>query len=278
VSTKPPPDLPRQCWHYAVRLKGEKARETAIVNDVSIEALWNDLVVPWCTGAPFTVAGTVVRSQDDVQHVQVVQTPNPLKHYADRHFARMNQAGIADLATRTATLAFGPGDDYTNRLLFQGPATAPAPYVAQLLDLCRRLPLAAKPMLNRRKGKTPFEITDEYDAQDLLHALVRGYFRYAVVEEPIGRKAGAHSTRADLAIEDLGVLIEVKFVHGPKDQNRIVEEFAEDIVFYSQWPHLQTFIYLVVNAADLSDPEALDKLEGPTEIGGKRYQTHIVRA
>ena len=140
------------------------------------------------------------------------------------------------------------------------------------------MPHAAKPLARRRKGKGPFEIVDEYDAQDLLHSIIRAYFKYAVSEEPIKKLANAKSTRADFAIEALGAIVELKYVRDPNDQARIVDELAQDLLYYEQWQHLKTFIYVVYNASDLSDPEALDQLSGVRGQDDKQYEVYIVRA
>ncbi|GFM64996.1 hypothetical protein PSCICJ_11140 [Pseudomonas cichorii] len=124
----------------------------------------------------------------------------------------------------------------------------------------------------------PYEVKDEYDVQDLLHALIRGYVKYSVQEDPLPKVAGAKSGRADISIEELGVLIELKYVHGPEDQKRLFEEYSQDLVLYAQWAPLKTLIYLVYNSADLRDPEAFEKLASEQEINGKRFAVKMVLA
>jgi hypothetical protein len=92
----------------------------------------------------------------------------------------------------------------------------------------RRLPQAARILANRqRRSKVPFEISDEYDVQDLLHAVLRAYLKYSVQEDPIPKAAGTRSGRADISVKDLGFLIEVKYVRAPDDQRRIFDEFSQ---------------------------------------------------
>jgi REase_DpnII-MboI len=170
----------------------------------------------------------------------------------------MRAAGIADLATDARLLPFGRGQDFTIQLLFDTDSiSAPAPSVALLPQLCKRLPQAARFLGSRREGKRPYKIADEYDVQDLLHAVIRAYFKYSVDEEPLGKVGGGRSARADLALPDVNTLIEVKFVREPKDQQRIVEEFAQYLLLYTAWAPLQTFLYLIYNSADLRDPETM---------------------
>ncbi len=145
-----------------------------------------------------------------------------------------------------------------------------------VLQLCSRLNHSAKVLNRRRSNKQPFEVVDEYDVQDLLKAVLRAYFKYSVSEDPISKVANV-SSRADFAIEDLGVIIEAKYVHSPNEQSRIVREFAEDLLLYSKCPFLAHFIYFVYGADDLNEPELLDQLAGHQEINGKRFKAHIVR-
>ncbi|MBX9721174.1 MAG: hypothetical protein K2X81_07260, partial [Candidatus Obscuribacterales bacterium] len=100
------------------------------------------------------------------------------------------------------------------------PKLAPSTEIRLILQLCSRLNHSAKILNRRRAGKQSFEITDEYDVQDLLQAVLRAYFKYSISEEPISKLSGS-SSRADFAIQDLGVIIEAKYVHGPNEQDRI---------------------------------------------------------
>jgi hypothetical protein len=79
-----------------------------------------------------------------------------------------------------------------------------------VLTLCQRLPNAARILATRDRARAPFVISDEYDVQDLLHAVLRAYLKYSVHEEPLGKVGGAKSSRADVAIEDIGTIVEVK--------------------------------------------------------------------
>lgn len=145
--------------------------------------------------------------------------------------------------------------------------------------MCRRLPQVARVLAHRsHKHKSPYAIADEYDVQDLLHAVIRSVLKYSVQEDTLPRVAAAKSGRADLTIEELGVLIEIKYVHSPSDQKRIFEEFSQDLVLYSQWVHLKHLIYLIYNSADLRDAEAFEKLSSEQEIAGRKFEVAIVLA
>jgi hypothetical protein len=270
-----PPD---RYWHCLVKLADREG--AAIVNDLTYEDLERVIVRPWLTGQPFAVAGSIVRSASGVSEIKIVHTAQPQQTFADRHYASMQRGGIVDFATDTRFLPLESGEDMTFDLLFSGKTKEKVePEVDTIEAVCQRLPQVARILANRsRKGKPPFEMKDEYDVQDLLHATIRAYLKYSVQEDPLPKVAGAKSARADISIEELGILIEVKFVYGPEDQKRIFEEFSQDLVLYPQWPHLKTLIYLIYNSTDLRDPEAFLKLSAEHEISGRRFRVKIILA
>ena len=146
-----------------------------------------------------------------------------------------------------------------------------------VLYLCSRVSRAARVLANRSHGKQSFDVSDEYDVQDFTHALLRGYLKHAVRENPLPKVAGGPSSRADLCIDDLGILIEVKYVRSPNDQKSIVRQLSEDMVLYTAWEHLRLLIFLVYNGDDLSDPESLDDVCGQQQINGRVFEVKVIR-
>ena len=177
-------------------------------------------------------------------------------------------------------IPLGMGTELTNELLSTETSGAPDPSIsdtALVLQICQRIQYSARILSNRpRKGKNPFLIEDEYDVQDLLQAVLKAYLKYPVQENPLSKVAGIKSGRADISIEDLGIMIEVKYVREAEDQKRILAEYSEDLVLYSQCSYLKTFIFLIFNASVLRDPEAFERLSGPQERNGKRFDIRMV--
>jgi hypothetical protein len=89
---------------------------------------------------------------------------------------------------------------------------------------------------------------------------------------------GSALSRADISVEELGVLIEIKYARGPSDQKRIFDEYLQDLILYAKWPHLKTLIFLIYNSSDLRDPDEFIKLGGIQEIAGRRFNVEIVLA
>ena len=249
------------------------------MNDLTFAELQKQILSPWHQGQQFAVSGKVVPDRDSVEEIRVTHTTESQNVLAERYNKRQGSAGWVDFATDRRLLPIWHGTDHTNELLFASLAGAPLePDLGLILALCKRLPRAAQILAVRDRGKAPFLIQDEYDVQDLLHAILRAYLKYTIHEEPLGKVAGVKSGRVDVAIEDLGIIIEVKFIRGPKDDQRLLEEFAEDILLYAKWPPLKHFVYLCYNSDDLRDPEALEKLGGEHTVAGVPFTAHIVLA
>jgi hypothetical protein len=269
---------PELYWHCGVLLLGRKS--PYVVNDLSFAELQYQIIDPWRRNAAFPVSGLIVPAREQVENIQVTHTEKPLAYFIEEH-SRKKQGSRQSSATNLRMLPVHKGQDFTHELLFanlEATGSEPEPEVGLILRLCKRLPAAARILAKRRKGKAPFEICDEYDAQDLLHAVLRAYLKYSIHEEPLAKVGGAHAGRADVAIEQLGTVIELKFVHGPDDQKRIVDEFSNDLLLYTKWPHLKHFVYLVYNSPDLRDPEALEKLQGTQTVNGVTFAVYIVLA
>ncbi len=278
IPTEMPVDwskLPEKFWHCFITYKVSSKEETLTraVNDLTLKKLVTDVVEPWRQRQQFNLGGVMVRSRDRVVEIRIVQTPSPLQIYIDQH------KGKNVLNKQLIPFFTGIGIDYTSELL---PAesvaeVAPEADAGLILRVCKRLPMAASILMNRsRQDKQSYQIEDEYDVQDLLHTVIRAYVKHSVQEDPIGKVAAARSSRADISIEGLGVLIEVKYVRGPKDQKRVVEEHSQDLVLYAKWAPLRRLILLVYNAEKLPDREALEELAGRQVISGKSFEVDVV--
>ena len=266
---------PEKYWHCAVKV-GEKSSHI-VINDLSFDQLIRNIVDPWKSGRQFSVSGALVK-QGNITEIKIAHTPNPSEVYAQAHNARMTRSGIADLATDRRLIPLDAGTDMTNELLFsEDLSTSPSSDTALVLQICQRIQYSAKILSNRpRKGKASYLIEDEYDVQDLLQAVLKAYLKYPVQEDPLSKVAGIKSGRADISIEDLGIMIEVKYVREAEDQRRILAEHSEDLVLYSQCSYLKTFIFLIYNASVLRDPEAFERLSGTQERNRKRFDVKIV--
>ena len=151
------------------------------------------------------------------------------------------------------------------------------PEVSNVLSICRRLREVANVLAHRsRPGKLSFEVSDEYDVQDLLHAALRMYTSQVITENPISKVMGTISGRADFTIEHLGVLIEVKYARQASDQGRILKEISSDLVLYTKWAPLSTLIFLIYGSNNLVNHGAFQDIEGPQVVANTAFQIVVV--
>lgn len=116
--------------------------------------------------------------------------------------------------------------------------------------VCVRFHMVAQQLRVRHSDRQTLEIKDEYDVQDLLHALLKLNFDDVRPEEYTPSCSGG-SARADFLLKDERIAIEVKKTRQGLGDNEIGKQLLEDIARYQEHPdfgQLVCFIY---------DPEGL---------------------
>jgi hypothetical protein len=108
--------------------------------------------------------------------------------------------------------------------------------VEELLEvLVRGLRRAMHPLTHRRKGIQPLAFANEYDVQDLLHAMLRPWISDIRPEEFTPSSAGS-STRMDFLLPTYALVIETKIVRDRSHAKRIGDELIIDIEHYRRHP------------------------------------------
>ncbi|MDP1924349.1 MAG: hypothetical protein Q8K57_06145 [Thiobacillus sp.] len=137
--------------------------------------------------------------------------------------------------------------------------------VEELLDIViKGLRRAMHPLTHRRKGVQPLSFGNEYDVQDLLHALLRPWISDIRPEEFTPSYAGS-STRMDFLLPTHELVIETKIVRDRAHAKKVGDELIIDIEHYRKHPSCKSLwcvIYdpdqLITNAQGLKAD-----LEGP---------------
>ena len=96
----------------------------------------------------------------------------------------------------------------------------------------------------RHNGRECF-ISDEYDVQDLLHALLKLHFDDVRAEDWTPQNSGSNN-RIDFLINDNQTAIEVKYAKDSHKDKQIGDELIIDIAKYSKHPNcnsLYCFVY-----------------------------------
>lgn len=134
-----------------------------------------------------------------------------------------------------------------------------------LMVLLRGLRRAMHPLTHRRKGAQQLTFSNEYDVQDMLHALLRPWVSDIRPEEFTPSYAGS-STRMDFLLPAHGLVIELKFVRDRTHAKRIGDELIIDIEHYRVHPQCKTLWCVVYDPDNL-----LTNAEGlRTDLEGMR--------
>lgn len=124
----------------------------------------------------------------------------------------------------------------------------------------------ARQLKHRRKTKgkprKTLEITDEYDVQDLLHALLRIYFD-DIREEDAVPKYATKSSKMDFLLKNESIAVEVKFARTDDDKKRIADEIIIDIERYQSHPNVKELYCFVYDYnKEIVNPAEIEELTG----------------
>lgn len=115
---------------------------------------------------------------------------------------------------------------------------------ADVVQLCGRFGQCARQLTKRHDDRPPFVINDEYDAQDLLHAILRLRFDDVRAEEPVPSFA-SKSSRTDFYLPEIKTFIEVKYFGQKRAEKKVRSEIIEDVASYSSHHGCETLIVLI---------------------------------
>ncbi len=120
--------------------------------------------------------------------------------------------------------------------------------VARVIGLCRRFPLFVERLQHRQRSRTVVEVKDEYDVQDLLHAVLKLHFDDIRPEEWTPSYAG-NSSRVDFLLPGERMVIEAKMTRANLGQREVVDQLTIDRSRYETAPHVDHLVCLVYDPA-----------------------------
>jgi hypothetical protein len=121
--------------------------------------------------------------------------------------------------------------------------------LADLDNLLVRFHVVVNQLRRRHDGRATLDVNDEYDVQDLLHALLRLHFDDVRPEEHTPSYGGG-SARTDFLLPEVQTVIEVKKTRSSLTAKALGEQLIIDIARYKMHPHCRRLICFVY------DPEA----------------------
>lgn len=135
-----------------------------------------------------------------------------------------------------------------------------APDVLNLIErLCLKFHLTARTLRDRHGDRPTIEIDDEFDVQDLLHAVLRLHFEDIRPEEWTPSYAGS-SSRMDFLLKDEKVVIEVKKTRASLNAKKLGEELIIDCARYEHHPDCDTlFCFVYDPEGRIGNPAGMER-------------------
>lgn len=145
--------------------------------------------------------------------------------------------------------------------LFNGQTYVTMPSsVEQVLEaLIRGLKRATYPLRNRRANFPCFAFDNEYDFQDLLHALMMPWIRDIRREDYVAKYLGTNK-RVDFFLPDYSIILEVKFIRDRAHAKKVGDELVIDITHYQNHSGCEQLWIIIVDADSfLENPGGLQR-------------------
>lgn len=143
----------------------------------------------------------------------------------------------------------------------------------RVVVLCRRFPLFVERLQNRQHGRPPRDVVDEYDVQDLLHAILKLHFDDVRPEE-YTPSFGGNTSRVDFLLPSERIVVEAKMTRKGLGQKEVTDQLINDVARYSKMDGVDTLICLVF------DPERRcknpDSVENDVQTTGGRLNVRAV--
>lgn len=143
----------------------------------------------------------------------------------------------------------------------------------RIIVLCRRFPLFVERLQSRQRGRAPYPVDDEYDVQDLLHAILKLHFDDVRPEEHTP-SFGGNASRVDFYLPAERILVEAKMTRSGLGQKEVTDQLINDVARYSKVDGIDTLVCLVF------DPERRcknpDSVENDVQGTGSRLTVRAV--
>lgn len=131
--------------------------------------------------------------------------------------------------------------------------------------------LFARQLNRRHDNRKGIDIQNEYDVQDLLHALLVAYFDDVRAEDPVPQCAGG-SSRVDFFIADISTVIEVKMTRKGLEDKEIGDQILVDIGRYAKRTDIRRMVFFIYDPNHLlKNPNGMKE-----DIQGKSNEDYII--
>lgn len=139
----------------------------------------------------------------------------------------------------------------------------------KIKNICNRFHLIATQIRARHADRPTIEIEDEYDVQDLLHAVLKLSFDDIRPEEWTPSYAGK-SSRMDFLLKKEEIIIEVKKTRKGLSKGEIGDQLLIDIQRYQQHPNCKYLVCFIYDPEGrIPNPNGIENDLSKTENGIK---------
>lgn len=129
----------------------------------------------------------------------------------------------------------------------------------RITNLCTRFHKIARQLSKRRAGRHPFEVENEYDVQDLIHALLWVDFEDVRPEENTPSHAGK-SARMDFLLKREQIVIEIKMASTTLNGKDVGDQLAVDVQRYSKHPDCKILVCFIYDPdGHIANPRGLEQ-------------------
>ena len=154
------------------------------------------------------------------------------------------------------------------------PTTATPTGVSRVLHILDRFRWVARQLRDRHDSRPTLEVKDEYDVQDLLHALLRVEFDDVRPEDPAPSQGGS-SSRLDSLLYGEGIVVEVKKTRKSLGNKQLTTQQDDDIGRYQRHPDCKILFCFVYDPNELvKNPRGFETDHSRTE-GALRVLTVV---
>jgi DpnII restriction endonuclease len=113
-----------------------------------------------------------------------------------------------------------------------------------VVTIAERLHRVVRQLRQRRESRPTLDVNDEYDVQDLFHALLLLHFDDVREEEWAPSYAGL-ATRMDFLLPEIEAVVEIKMTRPSMSKKQLSEQLIIDIAKYKSHPHCRTLFCVV---------------------------------
>jgi hypothetical protein len=235
--------------------------------NLSVDQLRERFIEPYEYGEPITWEGRTLGG-GDITYLKITETAQPWPEDAVRGF-RQYEIWESGRDVTNDFVKIPPGSrtrgstTSEERVPTDRPPANESPQ-SRVVEICRRFRDVADQLAKRRQNRPTLKINDEYDVQDLLHALLWIDFQDVRAEEHTPSYAGATS-RIDFVLKREEIAVETKYAHESTMAKQIGDELLIDIGRYKEHRDVKILVCFVHDPhRRIQNPNGLEgDLSGP---------------